>query len=508
MPQRVAYRYQQGDCMQYLVTSSEMQHYDAHTSQTIGLPSLVLMERAALAVANQLQTEDFNLSRVALICGYGNNGGDGIAVARLLKLHHIDVTVYLVGLPNSASAQTLQQIKIAQHYQIPVMTSLPDSLSSYTTVVDAIFGIGLNRNVSGEFLRAIELINQSHADVLAIDIPSGVCADTGKILGAAVKAKQTVTFAYSKLGLSFYPGLELAGKVTIADIGIYADKPASHYTFEQDDLDKLLPVRANDSHKGSYGKVLTIAGSQNMSGAAYLSAKAAYRAGAGLVRIYTPICNSTILLSQLPEALLSPFTPNHVNFTELETWINWASVIVIGPGMGVSDDSHQILSYVLNHATVPIIIDADGLNVLSQDLSLLKQAKSPIILTPHLGEMASLTKRAIDEIKHNLIATAKTFSQKHNVICVLKDAKTVVAQPHKPTYINQSGNNGMATAGSGDVLTGIIAGLIAGHLPAAQAAPVSVYLHGLAGNKAAEKLNKYSLLASDIIEGLTHILPN
>lgn len=494
--------------MQYLVTSSEMKQFDTYTTSDVGLPPLVLMERAALAVIKQLKSGEFDLNKVALLCGYGNNGGDGIAVARLLKLQQIDVVIYLVGNADNASTETLQQIKIAQHYQIPIMISLPDSLSSYTTVVDAIFGIGLNRDVIGDFLRAIELINQSHGDILAIDIPSGVCANTGRILGAAVNAKQTVTFAYAKLGLSFYPGIELAGKITIADIGIYADKPAAHYTFEQDDLDNLLPVRANDSHKGSYGRVLTIAGSQNMSGAAYFSAKAAYRAGAGLVRIYTPSCNSGILLSQLPEALLSPFTPNQVNFTELETGINWASVIVIGPGMGISDDTYKILSYVVHHATVPIIIDADGLNVLSQDLSLLEQAKSTLILTPHLGEMANLTKLPIDKIKNNLIATAKAFSQQHNVICVLKDAKTVVAHPNKPTYINQSGNNGMATAGSGDVLTGIIAGLIAGHLPAAQAAPVSVYLHGLAGNKAAEKLNKYSLLASDIIEGLTHILPN
>lgn len=492
--------------MQYLVTSSEMKHYDAYTSNKIGLPSLVLMERAALAVVNQLNKNNYNLNKVAVVCGYGKNGGDGIAIARLLKLQNIDVNVYLIGKPEKASNETLQQIKIAQHYNITFVTSLKGSLTKYTTIVDAIFGIGLNRIVTGDFFHTIKLINQSNAEVLAVDIPSGLCSNTGNILGIAVKAKQTVTFAYSKIGLSLYPGAELAGEITIADIGLYADTPATHYTYQSSELSQLLPRRSNHSHKGSYGNVLIIAGSENMSGAAFFSAKAAYKTGAGLVRIYTPICNHDILLTQLPEVLFTPYIPNQIDTTKLEELINWASVIVIGPGMGVSKDTYTILMHVLQYATIPIIIDADGLNTLGGNLKLLKQAHSTIIVTPHLGEMSRLINLPIEKIKNNLIMTAKKFAQDYNVICVLKDAKTIVTIPQNATYINQTGNNGMATGGTGDVLTGIMAGLIAQHLPPIKAAPVSVYLHGLAGDEALKRRNKYSLLASDVIDSLNDIL--
>ncbi|OCG03964.1 bifunctional ADP-dependent NAD(P)H-hydrate dehydratase/NAD(P)H-hydrate epimerase [Gilliamella sp. wkB112] len=492
--------------MQYLVTSSEMKHYDTYTSQKVGIPSMVLMERAALAVIEQLNTGQFDLHKVAVVCGYGNNGGDGVAVARLLKLKQISVVIYFVGNPNHCSPETLQQIKIAQHYEIPITTSLSDSFTGYTTIVDAIFGIGLDRTISGDFYHIIQLINQSRADVLSIDIPSGISADTGKILGIAVKAKQTVTFAYKKIGLVLYPGTEFAGDIHIADIGIYADELPDYYTYTADTLINLLPNRSNYSNKGSFGKVLVIAGSENISGAAFLAAKAAYRTGAGLVRIYTPECNRNILLNQLPEALLTTYISNQIDKAQLDEVINWASVIVIGPGIGVSDNTHKILSTVLKQAKIPVIIDADGLNILAQDLKLLTQTESTVIVTPHLGEMARLTNKTIADIADNLIASAQAFAEQFQVICVMKDARTIVATPYKKTYINQSGNNGMATGGTGDVLTGIMAGLIAQHLPPRQSAPVSVYLHGLAGDAAVKKLNKYSLLASDIIASLTNIL--
>ncbi|OCG06498.1 hypothetical protein A9G13_09470 [Gilliamella sp. wkB178] len=492
--------------MQYLVTSSEMKHYDTYTSQKVGIPSLVLMERAALAVIEQLNTGQFNLRKVAVVCGYGNNGGDGVAVARLLKLKQIDVTIYFVGNPDHCSPETIQQIKIAQHYEVPITTSLSDSFTDYTTIIDAIFGIGLERAISGDFYHIIQLINQSEVDVLSIDVPSGISADTGKILGIAVKAKQTVTFAYKKIGLVLYPGTDFAGYVHIADIGIYADELPNCYTYTDDKLINLLPNRNNYSNKGSFGKVLVIAGSENISGAAFLAAKAAYRTGAGLVRIYTPECNRNILLNQLPEALLTPYITNQIDKAQLDEVINWASVIVIGPGMGVSDNTHKILSTVLKQAKIPVIIDADGLNTLAQDLKLLTQTESTVIVTPHLGEMARLTNKAITDIAENLIENAQAFAEQFEVICVMKDARTIVATPYKKTYINQSGNNGMATGGTGDVLTGIMAGLMAQHLSPIQSTPVSVYLHGLAGDVTAKKLNKYSLLASDIITSLTNIL--
>ncbi|MDF7666375.1 NAD(P)H-hydrate dehydratase [Orbaceae bacterium ESL0727] len=499
---------------EYLISVAEMQRYDAQTIHQVGLPALLLMERAALSVMEQLKLNKFKLDNVAVVCGYGNNGGDGVAIARLLKLQQIAVTLYMIGNGEHLSPETKQQLKIADYYNLSIHTQLPDSFAHYTTVIDAIFGIGLNRMVSGIFADAIHLINQSQVAVLAVDIPSGIDADTGKKWGVAIKATQTVTFAYPKLGLILYPGADLTGKITVADIGIYADILPIHYSYSFSALKRLLPVRANYSNKGSFGRVLVIAGSQTMSGAAYFSAKAAYRTGAGLVRIYTPECNRTLLLSQLPEGLLTTYDPNQVDEAQLRETIQWASVIVIGPGMGLSATTKQILTAVLTERLVPVIIDADGLNVLAEDMSMLsnatRQASSqhqPIIVTPHLGEMARLTHRSIAEISDHLLSCAKQFASQYRVICVLKDTRTIVAAADEEAiYINQSGNNGMATGGAGDVLTGIIAGLIAQHLPVLTSVTTAVYLHGLAGDAAAQKRTAYSVIADDIIDGISDVL--
>lgn len=500
--------------MQYLVTASQIQSYDSHTIDHIGIPALVLMERAALAVVERLLACQFNLTNVAIVCGYGNNGGDGIAIARLLKLKRIDVTVFLVGNSAHCSVETQQQLNIAHHYHVNITTALPtDNFNTYSTIIDAIFGIGLTRDVTGDFAYIISRINQSQADVMAVDVPSGISADTGKILGTAVKAKQTVTFAYQKLGLTFYPGAEFAGDIFVADIGIYADESnllSCALSLQSADLLNLLPIRSAYSNKGSFGRVLVIAGSENMSGAAYLSAKSAYRTGAGLVKIYTPNCNRDILLGQLPEALLTPYHPERLDMDQLKTAIDWASVIVIGPGMGMSESTGNILSTVLATANKPIVIDADGLNVLAQHLVLLaptnRLSEQHIIVTPHLREMARLTSLSLTHIADNLLATAKQFAKQYQVICILKDSRTVTALPCGLCYVNQSGNSGMATGGSGDVLTGIVAGLIAQHLSIETAAPVSAYLHGLAGDFAADEKSEFSLIAEDIINNIGKVI--
>lgn len=494
--------------MERLVTAHEMQQFDAYTINKVGLPALVLMERAALACLTQLEQQSINLRHVAVCCGYGNNGGDGIAIARLLKLRNIDVTLYLIGDPTRSSAEVVKQLNIAKAYHVPIMTTLPNDLSQYDVLIDALFGVGLSRDIDGDFAAMIDTINQSGAFVMSVDMPSGISADTGQILGVAVKADMTVALAYKKLGLVLYPGAQYAGKVMSADIGIYANpSQASYYSYLPCDLAEKLPKRADYANKGTFGKVLVIAGSNHMSGAAYFSAKAAYRTGSGLVHIYTPHANRDILSTQLPEALISTYQPDHIDTSKLSELIQWANVIVVGPGMGVSAATQQILTQLLAMADQPIIIDADGLNVLAQDLTLLDKHRGPIFVTPHLGEMARLLNTNIKGIASHLVASAMQFSQQHQVTCILKDTRTVITSADNcAVYINQSGNNGMATGGSGDVLTGILAGLIAQGIDLDIAAPVSVYLHGLAGDHAAKKHGQYAMLASDIIEHLSDVM--
>jgi hydroxyethylthiazole kinase-like uncharacterized protein yjeF len=495
--------------MEYLVNSSEMQRYDAYTINNIGIPSLVLMERAALAAVDTLFFAKFNLQKTAVVCGIGNNGGDGIAIARLLKVQHIDVTVYMAADRAKATESTQRQLAIAEKLGVNIVP-LTGELSGYTTVIDALFGIGLSRPIVGQYAAAVELINRSGAEVMAIDIASGVSADSGQILGTAVKAKHTVAFGFKKRGHLLYPGSDYSGVLTVKDIGInraaFAEDPPSAYAFTPQDLSRLMPPRANHSNKGSFGKVLTIAGSETMSGAAYFSAKAAYKTGAGLVKIYTPEVNRSILLGQLPEAIISAYDPTHWDPVSLDAAMAWASVIVIGPGIGTETAAVQIVRHVLNKANVPLIIDADALNILSNEMETVKKPSCPIIVTPHLGEMARLTSSSIEQIRNDLVDSAVCFAQRHRLICILKDARTVIAKESGPVYINQSGNHGMATGGSGDVLTGIIAGLIAQGCDAATAADLGVYLHGVAGDRAKQRANEYSMTASDLIFALDDVL--
>lgn len=499
--------------MERIITSKEMRQFEAYTIQKIGIPSLVLMERAALAIVEQLYLQHYDLTHVAVVCGNGNNGGDGIAIARLLKLKNIAVTIYLVGNENDQTVEVQQQIQIARAYQVPIIKSDLSSLSRCSTVVDALLGIGLSREVTGVFAEAINSMNLSCSRVVSIDMPSGICATSGQVLGIAVNASMTIALAYTKLGLILYPGAQHAGKVITVDVGIYANDEnqsnTDYYSLQSYDIAKLLPIRPAYSNKGSFGKVLVIAGSTDMCGAAYFSAKAAYHSGAGLVQIYTPQENRASLSSQLPEALITTYTPNQIAPHKLQNLLEWATVIVIGPGMGINANTNRILSLVLATASKPVIIDADGLNVLAKNLDLLGNShpQAPIFITPHLGEMARLTSDDIAHIADNLITVAQKFSNRFEVTCVLKDSRTVITVPKSNrVYINQSGNNGMATGGSGDVLTGILAGLIAQGVDLDIVAPLSVYLHGLAGNRAAEQKGQYSMLASDIIDCLSAVM--
>lgn len=509
--------------MKYVLNNVQMKELDYITINEVGIPSMVLMEKAALSVYKTIITHIAEADKILVVAGLGNNGGDGIAVARLLKEQGFSVHVFLIGDEEKATKETRLQLKIAKNLGVYFDSKL--NIDEYTIIVDSIFGIGLSRPITGEYEEIIRTINTANKTVFAVDIPSGIDGDSGKIMNIAIKADYTITFGYEKIGLVLYPGCEYAGKVIVADIG-FAKDWIDHvnpriFRYDKEDL-VILPKRKNDSNKGNYGKILVIAGSKNMCGACFLSAKSAYVTGAGLVKVMTVEENRIIIQTNLPEALLVTYnTKNLTEESELQRLtkdIEWASVIVIGPGIGVSDSSNALLNLVLKHSKVPTIIDADGINLLADNEDYVKDVNEKgivielpnnFILTPHMKEMSRLLHRNSanlrEEMKDQLIQILNSGMNNQKFVLALKDARTIVTDGDK-AYINISGNNGMSTGGSGDVLTGIIAGLIAGGLDSFTATSFGVYIHGLAADEAVLSKSTYSLIASDIIGAIPSIL--
>lgn len=507
--------------MNYALDSNTMRHIDDYTINAIKIPSLVLMERAALEVATLIKKKIKKSDRIIAVCGNGNNGGDGIAAGRILFLQGFQVAILFIGKEEEATQQTKVQLEIAKNLGIRIENN-NYKLNEYTVIIDAVFGVGLSRLVAGDQAQIIAEMNRQDAIVFSVDMPSGISADDGGIQNVAVRADHTVTIGFMKQGLLLYPGAEYAGEVTVAEIGypetaLQQVKPDTFY-YDANDL-KLLPVRKHTGHKGTFGKILVIAGSKGMSGAAFLSAKAAYRTGAGLVKVLTASENRQVLQTLLPEALFYSYddSESKEGTKRLLDHISQASVIVIGPGLGQSDLAEYLLRIVLEEAKVPVVIDADGINLLAKMLdtstkdmdarndTLVKIVKAPTILTPHLLEFSRLLNVPMKQLKENIIDTVCQCSNNNNLIFVVKDARTVVSHQGR-RYINVSGNHGMATGGSGDVLTGVIAALAAQGAMLFDAACLGVYLHGLAGNDAARNKGTYSLIASDIIDSIENVM--
>lgn len=507
--------------MEYVLTAAEMKKYDETAIKEYGIESLVLMERAALETANAVIEKYGKDIYVGVIAGCGNNGGDGIAIARILQEHGIRVEINMVGESKKLTDETKIQLEIAKKLNIPIYYGVEHTL--YDVIIDAIFGIGITRTVEGKYRKAIEEINASKAHVVAVDIPSGVNTDDGRIMGCAVKADMTVTFAYRKIGIMLYPGASCAGEVRCVPIGIpraFTDKKRTGVvTFTDKEADLKLPDRSQSGNKGTFGKVLLAAGSRSMGGACQLSALSAYRIGAGMVRVFTAEENRESLLRKLPEAIVDTYKDlddeEPLSERERQALLNgleWADVIAIGPGLSLSNRASDILKTVMEHCDKPMVMDADALNLLAKNDALLgklqfgrRKNDAGIVLTPHLGEFARLMKAPVSEIKKDLLGTCKAFTKKYDVSLVCKDARTVITKRGKLTYLNSSGNNGMATAGSGDVLTGIIAGLLAQGMSGFEAAVIGAYAHGLAGDYAREHASSYYIMAQDIIHSLKYL---
>lgn len=495
--------------MQELVTAIQMRRSDAHTIEQQNMPSAVLMERAALSVVDVL-LQNHDPKRILAVCGTGNNGGDGVAAARILTLRGYQAEIFPMGNPDHYSKGMKAQMEIAEKYRIPVVKN--PVFAEYTVIIDAVFGTGLSRPVTGVYAAVIDQINESHVPVISVDIPSGIHTDTGRILGTAVRASETVTFAFEKPGLYLPPGSICAGTIHTADIGItgcFAPGETRYYRMEQEDL---VPFLQRDplGNKGTFGKILIAAGSRETCGAALLCSEAAFRSGAGMLRILTEEHNRLPLLMKLPEAMLNLYREGEsLEQAPLAQAMEWADLILVGPGIGTGNTAGELVAYLLSNSRLPVVLDADALNLIAREPALLQQASCPTVITPHLGEMARLTGKSIAELKEDLPAAALDFAKRFHTICVLKDARTVVASPEGRVYINTSGCSALATAGSGDVLAGILASLLvqqnhAPHpQPADRTAAAAVFLHGLLGELAASQRNEASVLAGDLIQTLT-----
>lgn len=509
-----------------IVNNIQMKQLDRMTIEQYGIPGILLMENAGVAVFQEVVRYLQNLTgkKVAIICGRGNNGGDGFVVARHLFQHKAEAKVFIAGNPAVIGGDAKTNLEILKSLEVPIevlsseqsRSDLFDQLKEYDLIVDAIFGIGLDRSID-EFIQGIiEAINASGKSVISIDIPSGVNAANGCICSIAVKAEKTVVFQLPKLGNINYPGSDYTGEILIKNIGIpqkLIDSINSQMQMiTMDWVRKIIPRRKADTHKGDYGSVYIVAGSTGMTGAAMLTCEAVLRSGAGLVKVAIPQSLNNIMEIRLTEAITVPLPElkkGVVGISDIEKIMKTMSrsdAVAVGPGSGQSRELEEVLRNIFESSTTPIVLDADALNSLANRKELLKLLKSPAVLTPHPMEMSRLTEVPVEDIQKNRVEVAREFAKKWNVIIVLKGARTVVAAPSGETFINTTGNPGMATAGSGDVLTGIITGLIAQGIDPVQATAAAVYIHGLAGDKAAAEIGEYGLMAGDIINYLPYAL--
>ncbi len=508
--------------MRALLTGQQMKEIDQITIEKIGIPSMVLMERAAMAVAEEVKKRSKGDERIWCVCGCGNNGADGIAVARILSQASYSVTVMILGERLKGTKEFQQQAAIAEKLGIRLMDvgDSPEFFQVFSkgcdVVIDAMFGVGLSRAVEGRYRTFLEQLSAiSRKLTVAVDIPSGISSEGGQVLGTALRADVTVTFGWEKLGTVLYPGRTYAGEVVIADIGFpkaalsLAEEMGAGevWTFacEREDV-KRIPSRPPYSNKGTFGRVLIAAGSKNMGGAAYFSALAAYRTGAGLVKVLTVEENRAALQTLLPEAVLAVYDPERmarepVYYREwLEQECGWADVVVLGPGLGRETYVEYLVEMLLTAACSPMIIDADALNIIAANPHMTKYFTENIVITPHLGEMARLTGETIGEIRRNLILAAREYALRFGITCVLKDAATVIALRDGRVFINVSGNSAMAKGGTGDVLTGVLAGLIAQGMEEGESAVLGTFLHGAAGDTYGEEKGEYGLLARELAD--------
>ncbi len=487
--------------------AQQMREADSIAIKKFNIPGIVLMENAALSCVSEIK----NFNSFTILVGKGNNGGDGLCIARHLLNMGKNVNIYLI-FGDEFKGDALINYKIlksvgADFKTLENFNELKTDILLSDCVVDAIFGIGISGEIKSPVKEIIEAVNNFGKYVFSVDVPSGINSDNGEIFSVAVKADKTVTFAAYKTGLLLFPAADFAGEVICADISIpdAVLEDIKMQTVDDMFVKSIMPKRFKNSHKGSYGKVFAIGGSVGMDGAVVLAAKAAFKVGAGIVTACVPENINSDVTTACVQAMTFPVDFSK-NSDKILDKISEFDAVLFGNGIGRDVHVTDLLKKVLKTSKVPVIIDADGLYALSKDPEMLKRCVCDVILTPHSQEMARLIGKSADYVEKNRLLVSKDFAQKYGVTLVLKGNHSIITAPDGNQYINMTGNSGMATAGSGDVLAGMAAGF-ACVCEATEAAVLSVYLHGAAGDFAAENLTEYALTAPDILDAVPHILP-
>nr|HID58999.1 NAD(P)H-hydrate dehydratase [Desulfobacterales bacterium] len=509
-----------------VVTASEMQEMDRLTIESFGLSGLVLMENAGRAAVDVLfkRFPDIQRIKIGIMAGRGNNGGDGFVMARYLAEKGVSVTVYLLAKTEDVKGDAATNLKLLHPLGIKLL-EIPDEsafdahkedLLEHDIWVDAMLGTGLKSDVRGIFRDVIEFLNNLQRPILAVDIPSGLNPDSGKPCGICIKADTTVTFGFPKIGQVIYPGIEFAGNLKVVDIGIPSDVvhkvEPKQSIITKEMIASYFKPRLPETHKGGTGHLLVVGGSPGKTGAVSMTAKAAMRIGAGLVTLALPESLNHIMEAQLVEVMTEPLpeTSSHIlgvsAFNKIIKLLAGKKGLALGPGMGTNRSTRALVRRLIQAATVPMIIDADGLNCLVENIDILKRLKAPAVLTPHPGEMARLLGIPISSVQENRISVARDFATEHQVYLVLKGARTIIANPQGMVFVNPTGNPGMASGGMGDVLTGMIAGLIVQGFSMDSAVQSAVYLHGAAADHLAQEMGEVGILATDIIERIPKVL--
>jgi NAD(P)H-hydrate epimerase len=495
-------------------TVAQMRDLDKSAAETFCMSADLLMENAGQAVyfviLNQFGIKN---KRFVVFCGIGNNGGDGLVVARKIHSNGGEVKVFLLGDQAKFEGVAKRNFEIASKLPIEIanaasMDSTKSAVLHCDAIIDAIFGTGLAREVEGIYRDVIQLINESKKAVFSVDIPSGINGDTGEVMGTAVQADYTITFGLPKIGNMLYPGYEHCGKLCMSHISF----PPSLY-----DTDSIkvatnspaqLPTRARDAHKGDFGEVLFIAGASSYLGAPYFSALSFLKAGGGYSRLATPLSISSFLANKGSEIVFAPQRETSTGSIALENkdrlleLSQGADMVVIGPGLSLNEETQELARELALEIQKPLLIDGDGITAISKDIEMIKARKSELVLTPHLGEMSRITKVEISELNKNKVGILQHTARELDAIIVLKGAHSLIGYPDETVFINLSGNPGMATAGSGDVLTGTIAAMFGLGLTLKDAVRMGVFVHGLAGDLAAADKGEDGMTAQDILDCL------
>ncbi len=496
--------------LEKILTVTEAKNIDKQMIEKYEVPSMVLIENASKSVSQYISTNYSLKTKLLVFAGFGNNGADAICIARILWNQGYDVAIYLTENDHERTIENCMQQRIALHFGVPFLKNF--LMDKYDLIIDGIYGIGCNRVVVGDELKCIRAMNSKDIFVISLDIPSGLHGDFGHPLGIAVKASKTFTFGFVKSGLLLGKAKEYTGDLETLDVGYdrkLVERNAHTYETYSKKQQIKLPERMNCGNKGSFGKIIIFAGSEQYGGAAILSSLAAYRTGSGMVRVITHSVNRDLLLSKVPEALITCYDQLD-SFDDLNEIFQWATVLVAGPGIGKRNEAkdilHRMLIHSYKHIKIPLLLDADALQMISRDKSLqdivMSSQNESIIFTPHSKEFSGLLNYDLEELENNQIQIVDEFASKMNIILVWKDATTIIScHGRHPVYVNQTGNHSLAVAGSGDVLTGIIASIIGQGIPAYHACVLGVHIHGQISDELYIEYGA-SLLPSDIIDAI------